>query len=111
MSHIATITFTGKSGRKYTFSTYLKDTNFRDIGAVYIFTRRYQNPSGAYSQTPLYIGESGELGTRIKHHEKWPCVTRQGCTHISVMAVSNDRERLDIETDLIQGYQPVCNKQ
>lgn len=58
MSHITTITFTGKSGNKYTFRTYLKDTNFNDIGAVYIFTKRYQNSSGTYSQKPLYIGES-----------------------------------------------------
>lgn len=111
MPHIATIMFTGKSGKKYTFNTYSENTKFPDIGAVYIFTKRYQNASGTYSQIPLYIGESEELGTRIENHEKWPCVMRQGCTHISVMPVSDGRKRLNIETDLIQGYQPVCNKQ
>lgn len=111
MSQIATIMFIGKSGNRYTFNTYSENTKFQNIGAVYIFTKRYQDASGTYSQIPLYIGESGELGTRIENHEKWPCVMRQGCTHISIMSESDGRKRLDIETDLIQGYQPVCNKQ
>lgn len=66
---------------------------------------------GEYSQKPLYIGQSSELGTRIASHEKWECVNNHGCTHINVMAVTGDQARLDAETDLIHKYDPICNLQ
>ena len=111
MSKVTTITFTGESGRKYTFDTYEKSTKFNDVSAVYIFTKRYVTASGGYSQIALYVGETRELGTRIGSHEQWPCVERNGCTHISIMQVSGSQQRLDIETDLIHSLNPVCNRQ
>lgn len=35
------ITFKGKSGKEYKFGIYSLDTEFRAVGGVYIFTRRY----------------------------------------------------------------------
>ena len=108
---ITTVTFTGKSGKQYKFDTYTKDTSFRDVSAVYIFTKRVQKLDGSYFQKPLYIGESEKLGTRILNHEKWPYVDRLGCTHISIMQISGESARMDAESDLINGQNPPCNFQ
>ncbi|EGY24564.1 hypothetical protein DA2_3180 [Desulfovibrio sp. A2] len=111
MAKVTSVTFKGKSGTEYAFDTYTKDTAFNDISAVYSFVKRFKNTTGGYTQTPLYIGESEQLGTRIASHEKWPCADKNGCTHISVMAIKGEKARLAAETDLINGYDPVCNKQ
>lgn len=110
MPKVTSVTFSGESGTSYEFDTYTKDTQFYDVSAIYIFVKRdYKN--GQYYQEALYVGETGELRTRIANHEKWPCVNRHGCTHISVMRVPNKKERFRIETDLIHGLDPVCNRQ
>lgn len=106
-----TITFNGKSGKQYTFNTYSKDTSFRDVSAVYIFTKRACDSRGFDYYHALYIGESGQLGTRIATHEKWSLVNRYGCTHIAIMQVSGESNRLTAETDLIHGQNPPCNLQ
>lgn len=111
MGELGTITFYGESGKRYLFHTYDKYTEFKDVSAVYIFTKMYRNSYGEYSQKPLYIGQSSELGTRIASHEKWECVNNHGCTHINVMAITGDQARLDAETDLIHKYNPICNLQ
>lgn len=111
MAKIASIEFKGLSGKIYEFVTYSKDHDtFEDVSAVYIFVRRYQK-EGEYYQEVLYVGETGELKTRLANHEKWPEVKKRGCTAISVMLVSGEKERKDIETDLIKAKKPPCNIQ
>ena len=99
-------TWEGRSGNQYEFEVYTSDTTFNDVSAVYIFAR-YNTQERTW--TPLYIGESGELGTRIANHEKWPCVRRHGVTHIHVHQVIGASNRMEIETDLINRWSPVCN--
>lgn len=111
MTKVTSINFTGKSGKSYTFDTYDKKTSFNNVSAVYIFTKRYQRKDGAYTQDALYIGESAELGTRIMNHEKWPCVDKNGCTHISILRISGDKARIDAETDLRNAHKTPCNDQ
>lgn len=106
-----TYTISGASGKQYTLDTYTKDTTFKDISAVYIFTKRYKGSQDKYFQDALYIGESAELGTRIANHEKWPCVNRNGCTHISIMQISGETARENAETDLRNGNTTPCNDQ
>lgn len=104
------IVFIGEIGIKYNFTIYPKDTSFYNVSAVYIFTNRHLD-GNTYIHTPLYIGESGQLGSRIAKHEKWPCVTKHGCTHICIMQINGEDARIRVETDLIHNYDPVCNKQ
>lgn len=108
MTKISDATFVGASGTKYTFSVYTTDTEFSNIGAVYVFTKRtVSNDKG--SHTLLYIGETGELGNRISNHEKWPCVNRNGCNAICVHAEDGDAKRLEIEGDLLEANDTPCN--
>ena len=49
------LTFVGNSGKRYKFTAYTTDTVFKDVGAVYIFTKRYRNSEGVYKYTFLYV--------------------------------------------------------
>lgn len=100
----------GERGKTYTFRVYNKDTQFRNIGAVYIFVKLVSRKDNISSRA-LYIGETENLCERIENHEKWECVLKHGCTHICVMAVKDREERLAIETDLRHKYETYCNNQ
>ncbi len=100
------VDFRGVSGEVYAFEVYPDDTEFDDEGAVYVFTK-----ITPFKATPLYIGETETLGTRIANHEKWECADKHGCTHICVYWVGSKEEGLEIETDLRHNYNTPCNDQ
>lgn len=109
MAKIAEATFSAH-GSKYTFNVHGADTSFKDVGAVYIFTQRtVKNGKGTHSF--LYIGETGELGTRIANHEKWACVNANGCNCICVHRVDDEGARLIIEAALRNSNPTPCNDQ
>ena len=109
MGEIAKATFSA-GGRNYSFTIYSTDTQFNDVSAVYIFSKRTVS-NGEGSHSFLYVGETEELGTRIKNHEKWDCVNRFGCNCICVHRVTSAQERKTIEADFINDYNPPCNDQ
>ena len=104
-----TVTFTGDSGNKYTFTAYSIDSSFQNFGAIYIFTKQYYDNQGTSRYRPLYIGKTSELGDRIDGHEKRDCVDENGGNSICVYAESNANSRTIIETDLIRNYSTPCN--
>ena len=106
------ITFVGESGKRYNnFTAYTTNTSFNDVSAVYIFTRRYLDSDGTNKYVSLYVGETRELGERIRNHEKWPCVNRNNCNSICVLRVEDNKsKRLAIQNDLIwENSPPPCN--
>lgn len=105
------LTFEGKSGNRYTFTAYSKDTVFNDVAAVYIFTKRTRNSEGRYKYTLLYVGETESLKDRIPSHEKWSCVNRYGVNSICIHRDDSKSSRLTKESDLIDNYNPPCNDQ
>ena len=107
MPKLGTVAFSGMR-EEYDFTVYSSDTPFNDIGAVYVFTKRV-TAGGKTTHTFLYIGESGELGTRIASHEKWPCVNRNGVNAICIHQEENERTRLRVETDLRAANTTPCN--
>jgi hypothetical protein len=108
MDKIADATFTGASGTQYSFAVYPLNTSFGDVGAVYIFTKRTATQDNGTHKL-LYIGESGELGTRISNHEKLPCVNQHGGNCICVHGDNSQDSRRNKESDLISHYDPPCN--
>lgn len=111
MSREGNVTFFGESGTEYQFTVYSADTEFNNIGAVYIFCKVSIDDELNFILVPLYIGETGKLGDRIANHEKWDCVNREGCQFICVKAISRREVRLDVETDLRHKYTTPCNEQ
>lgn len=103
-------TFKGESGTFYRFEAHDLRASFRDVGGVYIFARKMPSSTGGpVFFLPLYIGQTAELGKRIRGHEKWPCVELAGCTSICVMPVADETRRLEIEADLLAAYVTPCN--
>jgi len=101
MPSIENVTFTGDSGRNYTFTAWTTDTSFREIGGVYIFTKR-----DGHSYRALYVGETAFLGQRLSNHEQWPCVKKYGVDSICILLESHSRTRLEIERDIRETTHP-----
>ena len=110
MTKIADVTCFGASGASYRFEVFTHESNFNDISAFYVFTKRTLIGSKGEHEK-IYIGESSELGKRIASHEKWSCAKKHGCNCICVHAVAGDKRRLDIENDLRSGNGTPCNEQ
>ena len=111
MGKLANATFPGASGKNYDFEVYSTDTNFNNVGAVYIFSKRTVNQAGKGTHDLLYIGETEKLGNRIANHEKWRFVRGYGVNAICVHVDTAENSRLAKETDLCRANNTPCNKQ
>ena len=109
MARISTMTFTGQSGAEYKFEVWPRDTIFPDVGGVYIFSKR----DSQRRHTVLYVGQTNSFkDRRLQHHEKWKeCANQRGGNVICTYQESSTVRRLKIESDLIDEYDPPCNKQ
>ena len=107
MGKMEDVTFS-VGGKKYPFDAFSTDTSFNDVSAVYIFTKRTVS-NGKGSHSPLYIGETSELGARIANHEKWPCVKTSGCNRICVHMVKGTQNRRAIEKAFLNAFKTPCN--
>ena len=98
----------GQSGKKYTYWIYPIETTWAEKAGNYIFAKKLSNGNW----TPIYIGETGDLRDRLPNHEKLPCATRNGATHIHTHTSSSGQEvRRAEEADLIAKSDPPCNKE
>lgn len=108
MSDARSINWTGKSGREYTHFIYSIDQTFKDVPGNYIFAKE----TSPHKWSPCYIGQTGSLRDRMDGHEKEACARRHGATHIHVHVNSSAEDaRRAQERDLIEQWQPPCNKQ
>lgn len=89
------------------FSVHDHDTDWNEVAGVYIFAG--VNSEGKWS--PLYIGQAESLAARLPTHERWLEAVRLGATHVHAMTVTNAALRVEIESNLIQSYQPRLNVQ
>ena len=70
---------------------------------VYIFVR---------GRVAIYVGETEHFATRLtSSHERWPDALGFGATEIHVWSMpgATKAERLDLERDLRERYQPLLN--
>lgn len=104
MTEKKTVYFAGKSGEYFPFKLHTLDSNVPDIGAVYIWTSFNQ---GSY--TPLFVGETESLLSRIKEHEKWVCILISGVNSICIHPESDASVRHEIVQELIGRQRPPCN--
>lgn len=90
------------------FEIYELNTNWNDVGGVYIFTSELPL---LYPWEPLYIGKTGSFKDRLtSSHDKWDEAIAKGMDHIHVMVVPLADNRAIIEELLIQRYNPPLNK-
>lgn len=109
-------TINGKSGRKYEFCMYSISSfdevkgAFKDISAIYIFTRRYKQKDGKFVHTLIYCGETEHLNLRFYNHDHENDINAHNANCICVMRVGNaDRE--NFEADILEGNDFPCNTQ
>jgi hypothetical protein len=106
---ISTLTLTGVSGQTYEFNVYPLDQDFKDVGAVYVVTRRHKNSTGGHSHDKIYIGETGDLSTRFADHHKAICFRNNNANCICTHRDGDEESRLAKEGDLLKNYNFPCN--
>ena len=107
MTDTKTIDWQGRSGKSYAYWIYPISQNFQDKPGNYIFARE---PSPG-NWTPVYIGQTQSLAERFDNHHAMPCIKRNGATHIHAhVNDGGEQTRRVEERDLIDNYDPVCNK-
>lgn len=112
MQNVNTINFIGASGNSYTFYIYPKETDFLDVGGVYIFTYCYRDQQGTIRYRPLYIGKTQSLADRPQPgHEKWECANENGFNSICAYQDNDATSRRQAEIDLLNNYITPCNEQ
>jgi hypothetical protein len=105
MAKAGEVSFLGNSRTVYKFGVYTLDTNFTDIGAVYIFCST--NAKGQHQ--PRYVGATGELGHHIQDYNQWPRIRQCDVKCICVRVDKSESSRASIASDLIAYYNPVGN--
>jgi hypothetical protein len=111
MAKITTITLTGKSGTTYELGFYPRSDTFKALGAVYVQSKRTLKPDGTGNHDMIYVGQTGDLSSRPLNHERKACFDKHGADHLLLYLEENEKKRFEIETDLRQAYDPVCNRQ
>ena len=102
------IYWTGASGKEYKYWIHEIGTSFKNCPGNYIFTK--ETSPGRWM--PIYIGETESLNDRLSDHEKLPCVNRNGGTHVHVHTNSSNSDARKVEeTDLLDKWDPACNKE
>jgi hypothetical protein len=108
MASLGTIILTGASGTKYVFHIYDKNTTFQKFGAVYAITRKEDN---SLTHNIIYIGHTGDTSERFDNHHRIDCFNRNKWNRICIHSDDSEKSRLKKESDLIEKYDPPCNKQ
>jgi len=104
-----TILWTGASGKQYKYWINEIGDSFKDDPGNYIYAREIS--PGRW--IPIYIGETDSLKDRLSSsHEKLSCVKRHEGTHIHAHTSSSSEDvRRAEEADLIEKWDPSCNKE
>ncbi len=103
-----TMMWPGKSGTEYKYWIHGMETSFKDEAGNYIFAKE----TSPGNWTPVYVGETESLKDRLSNHDKLPCVKRHGGTHIHAHTKPGGQSvRRDEEADLIERWDPPCNKE
>jgi len=107
MTEAQTIMWPGKSGKEYQYWIHPINADFKDSAGNYIFAK--ETSPGRWS--PIYIGQTNSLKTRLYDHEKEACAKRNGATHIHAHTSGGEDARRAEEKDLITRWKPPCNEQ
>ena len=102
-----TIDWLGKSGEtyRYWFASEITNPSMKEEAGNYMFVKKRTD-----GWVPVYIGQTGNLNTRLTNHPELDCVKRNGGTHLMAHTTPAGKEkRTDEEADLITYWSPPCN--
>ena len=109
MAKLDTATFTGRSGREYSFRIYPWEHQFKALPAVYVVTERAVEPNSAPTFSPVYVGLTADLSQIFAGHEKHECFQMYYANTIAVLPEADAAGRARIEQDLVAALNPPCN--
>jgi hypothetical protein len=94
-------TIKGKSGATHIFDIYTPDTTFNNVGAVYVFTRRYQGTDSKFTHEIIYCGKTEDLSTRFNNHHKAGEIKKKNANCLCIKVATTENERTKIEEDIL----------
>jgi len=97
----------GGSGTEYKYWIHRLPQSFKAFAGNYIFAK--ETKPGKY--TPIYIGEAEDLSVCFDDHHAMSRIEKAGATHILAHTTTlGFLTRRDEQIDLIDKYDPACNK-
>ena len=111
MSNSPTTKIYGPSNKIYHFEIWFKESEFEDVGGVYIFSKIETSLGGKelIRHIHLYIGETNSFKERLDNHEKWDDAIEHGAQMILLLPENDADRRKKVEKDLIEEYNPILN--
>lgn len=103
------ITFTGESGRKYSFAVHPMTTMFKEEAGVFLITRRNIDDMNKVSHKHIFVGETDNLAKQFDRPDN-QFARRYKANCICVHLEEDRKVRLKIESDLVGNYNPPCNQ-
>ena len=105
---MAKVTFTGESGRKYSFEIKPMTTLFKENGAVYFITNRVIDETNKVNHNKIFVGETENMA---KQFEKSRSSNFRGhsANCICILFEEDVKLRKKIGSDLVGNYNPPCN--
>ena len=104
--------FKGRSGRIYNFQVYPWATDFKKgLGAVYVVTNRYLKKDRSYVHGGIHVGQTGDLSAEFDDHPQRSCFAKYGANCVCVHEEPDRDTRSQVVQDLIDNYDPPCNKE
>jgi len=102
------VTFTGESGKKYSFIIRPMTTLFKEIGAVFFITNRSTDEMNRVNHQRIFVGETDNLA-KYFDRGKDPALGQYEPNCICVLPEEDSRLRKKIESDLVGNYNPPLN--
>lgn len=104
--NLHSVPLAGRSGERYTFAVWPRQTRFAAKGGVYAMARHIAGER----YDIIFIGETGDLSRRPFQKDRVPCFNQNGADHILCLDEQSAARRAAIVADLLQAMQPVCNR-
>lgn len=102
--------WSGSLGREYEYQVYKIGHKFERMPGNYIFTKHNSQDSWV----PVYIGQTHDLSytlnEELNDHLNTTCIQVEGATHVLAHVNIRLREREEEALDLINIWNPICNK-
>lgn len=109
MAKLSDIEIAGKSGTKYSFGVYPYATDWKEIGAIYVVTKRTVRPDGSGTHSFIYVGRTDNLKERHASHHKSHCFEANGANCLCVHVEAAESKRQEIEADILAAHNWPCN--
>ena len=113
MSNNPTTEIYGSSNEIYHFEMCFRESEFENVGGVYIFSKIETSLGGKelIQHVHLYIGKTHSFKERLPGHEKWSDAINLGMNMILLLPKKDKDCRKKIESNLIKKYKPILNEQ